>query len=128
MKLVQQMPSFRQGVEITISRGSQNEVIRYNYEGGVPQEIMDAYQQVLGDASARVSVSADFAVKDFGTGTGTMVSVSLSCNQDQQTLLQAINLAGDMARWAAKQEFTKAEVELKQLLPMKAQQGSPNFG
>ena len=90
---------------------------------------MDAYQQVLGNAQARVSVSADVGAKEFGTGASSMVTVSLTCNQVQQTLLSAINLAGEMARWAAKDQLGKTETELQQMLAAKgAVQAQPNYG
>ena len=122
------LPSFRQDVEITISRGDSKEVVRYNYQGEVPKELMDAYQSVLGNAQARVSVSGDMADKEYGNGVGSMVTVTLSCNQDQQTLLQAIELAGSMARWAVKDQLGKTKSEFLQLAQKGATQGNPNYG
>src|SRR4051812_29298488 len=68
----------------------------FTYTGEVPKELMDAYQQVAGDGRARVSVSTDMGVKNFGNGASAMVNVSLTCNQDTATLQQALELAAQM--------------------------------
>lgn len=61
-------------------------------------KFMDRYAQILGNAQARVSVSADMSLKEFGSGAGAMVTVTLSCNQDSATIESAIDLAGELAR------------------------------
>ena len=129
MEVRHPLPSFRQDVQITVVSGGKKETVRYNYVEEVPKEIMDAYQQVLGNAQARVSVSTDMADKEFGNGVGSTVIVSLSCNQDQQTLLQAIELAGQMGRWAVKDQLSKSRAEFQQLSAGKAAiTGNPNYG
>lgn len=95
------------------------------FEGEKPRELMDQYQQLVGDGMASVSVSTDMAVKKFGSGASAMVTISLSCNQDQQTLQRAVGLAADMGRFYAKQFQAQAETELRQLLL--AQGRTPEF-
>lgn len=86
------------------------------YEGETPRELMDAYQQLVGDGNAGVSVSTDMGVKKFGSGAQAMVTISLTCNQDLQTLQQAAELAAQMGRYYAKQYQQQAEGELRALL------------
>lgn len=96
-----------------------------------PKEIMDAYEQVAGNGLARVTVSTDMGIKEFGTGAGSMVTVSLTCNQDQQTMQTALSLAGQMARWFAKENRQLAENELNVIIEQKkleAQNQVPVYG
>lgn len=86
------------------------------YEGEKPRELMDQYQQIAGDGKASISVSTDMALKKFGSGASAMVTVSLTCNQDQQTLQTALGLASAMGRWYAKQFQGEAETELRNQL------------
>lgn len=77
---------------------------------------MDQYQQLIGDANASVSVSTDMGVKKFGSGASAMVTVSLTCNQDQQTIARAIDLAAQTGRYYAKGYQQQAESELRTML------------
>jgi len=78
----------------------------------LPEEYMDKYEKLLGNAQARVTVSADMSLKEFGKGTSAMVSVSLNCNQDEETIGQAIDFAGIIARTYCKEQQKLAEEEL----------------
>lgn len=75
-------------------------------------KFMDQYKKILGDAQARVSVSADMALKEFGSGAGAMVTVTLACNQDKDSIETAIDLAGSMARDYCVEQQKLAEHEL----------------
>jgi hypothetical protein len=86
------------------------------YEGEKPRELMDQYQQIAGDGKASISVSTDMAVKKFGNGASAMVTISLTCGQDQQSLQTALGLAASMGRWYAKQFQAEAEAELRNQL------------
>ncbi len=86
------------------------------FEGERPKELMDAYSQIVGNGLAGVSVSTDMGIKKFGSGASAMVTVSLTCNQDQQTLMQAADLAAQMGRFFVKQYQGQAENELRQML------------
>jgi len=54
-------------------------------------------EEFLGDEGARVSVSLDMSDKNYGTGIGAMVTVQLSCNQDNKTIKKAHSLASELA-------------------------------
>lgn len=98
------------------------------YDGVVPEEIMDAYEQVVGNGLARITVGADMSVKDYGTGASAMVSISLACNQDGKTIDKAVELAGELARNYAKEQRALAEKELESLVQDKtAASGNINF-
>jgi len=87
----------------------------------VPMSIQDAYVRVAGDGKARVSVTVDVGIKDFGTGVSSSCTVSLSCNQDQGTIQEAAQLAGDFARDFAKENRERADIELRQLMEERSQ-------
>lgn len=84
-------------------------------EGDPPEQFMDEYKKIVGDAQGKVSVGTDFSSKSFGKGASVMVNVSLACNQDQQTLLYAIDLAAALARYKAQEHLTLAEAEWEKL-------------
>ena len=82
----------------------------------IRREYMDEIKQLIGDSNARVTVSAEFGIKDFGTGASAMCSVSLTCGQDIPTVEKAAQLAGAMARDIAQEQRTRAEQELQAIL------------
>ena len=53
----------------------------------------DEAEDLLGNAQARVTVSAERAAKYMGAGSSVFCSVSLACNQDLQSIRQARELA-----------------------------------
>lgn len=59
---------------------------------------VDELAVLIGNGLAKVTVSADMAIKDYGSGAGGMCSVTLTCNQDEKTIEKAISLAGSVAR------------------------------
>lgn len=93
--------------------------VHYTFTDEPPKEVMDAYEQVVGNGLAKVAVSTDMGIKDFGTGAGSMVTVSLTCNQDQQTMQTALSLAGQIARWYVKENRQLAENELNAIIEQK---------
>lgn len=115
---VVERPAVGFGLSMTVSLKDSPD-IHFSYTGEVPKELMDAYQQVVGNALARVSVGTDLNIKDFGTGAGAMVNVSLSCNQDQQTIQQALGLCGQMGLWYAQHHRDVAEKELQKVIDQK---------
>jgi len=76
-------------------------------EGEVPmsQEQQDYYKGVIGDGQARVSVGRDLSELDFGSGGKVFVSVSLTCDQSQAGVTQAIQLASQMAGYYVEQHL-----------------------
>jgi hypothetical protein len=108
-----QPPKFSAHMTLSI-KGEPNVV--YTYLKEVPQEIMDEFMKVLGNGQAKVTVSADYSFKDFGTGASSMCAVTLSCNQDEGTIQRAAQLAGWAARKFAQENQGIAEQELRQIL------------
>lgn len=105
-------PKFSAVMELKIQN---QETVRYSSDE-VPMSIQDAYMQVVGDGKARVAVTVDVGIKDFGTGVSSSCTVSLTCGQDQATLQRAAELAGSFARDFAKENQARAEMELQQLI------------
>lgn len=121
------LPKLSATMDITIKvQGEPDFVENFVYSGPLPEEVMDAYQALVGDAKARVTVAADMAIKNYGTGAGAMVSVSLSCNQDEDTIDKAIQMAGQLARSYAVEQRAVAEEELNKKMAGNA--GAPNYG
>ena len=116
MEVVRVQPKFSAGMTLELKG---DPPIHYTFTNEPPKEVMDAYEQVVGNGLAKVAVSADMNIKDFGTGAGSMVTVSLTCNQDQQTLQTALNLAGQIARWYVKENRQLAENELNTIIEQK---------
>lgn len=114
-------PRFRVGVHLTIDKMSHN----FSYPGEKPKELMDRYKAVLGDGKAGISVSTDFSVKSFGNGSSAMVTVSLTCGQDEQSMNAAAELAAGAARYYAAKFQAEGEVELRNQLIAKGR--TPEF-
>jgi hypothetical protein len=120
---VRELPKFFAACRITIP-GKPD--VTYTFSEEVPKEIMDAYEQVVGNGLARVTVSADMSLKDYGNGASSMCSVTLTCNQDEQTIQRAVGLAAGLANYYAKQNRAAAENELK--ASVQSNPGGPRFG
>lgn len=123
-------PRFSAGM--TLSQQNQPD-IHFTFKEEVPKEIMDRFESLVGNALARVSVSKDMGIKDFGTGASAMVTVSLTCNQDEITLSRTAELAAGAAGYFASKFRGEAEVELQRVIEQKKQgqlpQGmKPNYG
>lgn len=102
--------------KITISRtfGGKGKEFLDVAQASLPEEYMDKYKKLLGDGAAKVTVSADMALKEFGSGAGAMVSVSLSCNQDQESIESAVDMAGQLARSYCVEQHKLAEKDLQE--------------
>lgn len=105
-------------VSITRKFGPQGSEIIDVGQTEIPEKYMQDCKKLVGDGLARITVSADMALKDFGSGAGAMVSVSLTCNQDQDTIDKAIDLAGEIARQYCVEQHKLAENELKAAHPL----------
>jgi hypothetical protein len=88
---------------------------------------MDEIKQLVGDGLARVTVSTDFGIKEYGTGASAMCSVSLTCAQDVATIEKAAKLAGEMARDIAQEQRARAEQELAMLMSQRQAGQGPNY-
>lgn len=87
----------------------------------LPKDIMDELKQLIGDGLARVTVSADMGIKDFGTGAGAMATVSLTCDQSVAAVERAAQIAGAMARDIANEQRQRAENELQNIISERGQ-------
>lgn len=114
--------------KITIRRSKVSEAgeVLEQAEMDLPQgKAMDEYQKIRGDGSARVSVGTDMSSKDYGTGAGAMVSVTLSCNQDKDSIERAIELAGSLARAYCTEQRQLAEAEFQKEMQARMTGGAP---
>jgi hypothetical protein len=114
-------------VSATVWPNKSDELTAHDVNPNIPKEVMDEIQQVIGNGLARVTVSADFGIKDYGTGASAMCSVSLTCNQDIQTIERAARIAGDLARDLAQVQRQNAETELQGILAGRTQGGRPPY-
>jgi hypothetical protein len=119
--IVQEWPSV--SMSMKIEQKGQPDIL-YNYEGNVPQEIMDQYQQIVGNGLARVSLGVPMDLKVFGSGAGAHVSVSLTCNQDAQTIGVAHGLCIQSVLHFLKQDLAAALAEFEQLVAMRKAQNN----
>jgi hypothetical protein len=74
----------------------------------IPEEIMAKAEKILGDGAARVSAGVDMARKEFGNGFGVHVSVSLNCNQDDNSIELAAEMVKDLAHGFAEEHYQEA--------------------
>lgn len=128
MEIVRELPKYSASMTVHV-KGHPD--IHFTFTEEPPKDIMDAYEQVVGNGLAKVSVSTDMGIKEFGTGAGSMVTISIACNQDQQTMQTALHLAGQMGRWYAKENRQLAENELNTIIEQKkfeAQNKVPVYG
>ena len=116
MNVVRELPKITAGMTLEVKG---HPAINYTFSGDLPKEVMDAYEQVVGNGLARVSVSADMGIKDFGTGASAMVSISLTCNQDGATIEKAVGLASELARGFTMENRQRAENELAPIIEQK---------
>jgi hypothetical protein len=89
--------------------------ITYTYEGDMAEQMADQYQQIVGNGLARVSVGVPMGLKDYGNGAESSVHISLTCNQDAQTIHAAVQLATAAALHYGKENLVKALTEFDQI-------------
>jgi hypothetical protein len=97
------------------------------YQGEVPMEVQNYAAQVLGNGQARVAVSADFGMKDYGNGASGSVTISLACNQDDATIYNVVGTLSAWTRSYAKQHFEVMDQEFQKMFLSKKQEGGPQF-
>lgn len=118
----QRLPRFEMLVQYHFGKQTH----RHLYVGDIPGEIMDFYQEVVGNGLARVGVTADMADKEYGKGVSCSVYLSLTCNQDQNTINRAAQMASSFALYYVKSQVEAARKEFLQLTAPQAD--TPNFG
>jgi hypothetical protein len=120
------LPKFRASYEV--SRQGKEKVV-FTYEGPIPERLMDEYQKIVGNAQAKVSVTVDMGIKDFGSGISSMASVTLTCDQSEDGIQRANELARELATDFSKQNALRANQEFHQLKEIlnPAPTGGPPF-
>jgi hypothetical protein len=111
MESYHRLPKITGSTEIDINK----QVYTSTHDGEVPKEMADYSQQVKGDGQARVAVSADMAFKDYGNGVSVSVTLSLSCNQDDQTVNNVVQTLSGWSREYCKQSLALARVEYEKM-------------
>ncbi len=91
----------------------------------VSEEIMAFADQVLGNGQARVAVTADMGMKDFGNGATGSVTISLACNQDDTTIGSVFQTLKGWTRQMARQHFEEMDKEFQQVFAQRHPGKSP---
>jgi hypothetical protein len=73
----------------------------YEGEAVMSQEQKDRYKALIGDGLAKITVARDIGEKDFGSGGSVAVTVTLTCDQSEGSVGNAIALANDIANYYA---------------------------
>lgn len=107
------LPKFYASFAININ-GSTKET--YTHEGDVPEELMSAYAKVIGDGNAKVTISCDVSMKDYGSGSSSMAAVTLTCGQTEAQIREAQELAKGLAMEFAYKNSLAAKDMYKGLL------------
>ena len=68
----------------------------------------DAFEDLIGDGDAKIAVSMNMKDSSYGTGFGAHVTVTLTCNQDENTIRDARAMAGSLAQEFLDQSFKEA--------------------
>jgi membrane-bound lytic murein transglycosylase MltF len=82
----------------------------------LPVEIKDKYNSLVGNGLAKVTTSIQFNVKNFGQGVSGFCSVTLTCNQDANTIDEAMNMATQVANDYAEQATNLANQNMAKFL------------
>lgn len=97
-----ELPLTNQVIHVHSNKGGPAETHDvYEGEAKMSQQQQDAYKMLVGDGKARVTVSRELSEADYGNGGKVFVSVTLACDQSQQVINQAVNLAHQVAEGAA---------------------------
>lgn len=83
---------------------------------GIPEEYMGLVDSLIGDGLARVSVGTEVKTSDFGNAASGHVTVTLTCNQSDEAIGQALGIAGDIALRAAEAIQQKSDAVLQGIL------------
>lgn len=84
-------------------------------DGEIPEDLMAFAEQVRGNGQARVSVTTPMDIKIYGNGSGASVTVTLECNQDDETIAGVIRHLGQWTRFFAKEQCLIADEEFRQM-------------
>ncbi len=68
-------------------------------EAQMNQQQADAYQGLVGNGQAKVTVSKELSESDYGSGGKVMVSVTLTCDQSYNVIHGAVQLADQVTTY-----------------------------
>jgi hypothetical protein len=102
-------------VELSVSLDGVRKVFRVRRDP-FSEELMDEMKDLIGDGKARASVSCDMSAKEYGNGAGVSVTLSVSVNQTEADLAEAIKRLGARARAFAKEQLVLAGQEYNSLM------------
>ena len=71
-----------------------------------------ALSECVGDGLAKVTVSGDMAVNDFGTKAGAFVSVNVTCGNSEEEISMAHDVARDMVHKLLQEDIEDMEALL----------------
>lgn len=97
---------------VILVHGADDEKLSYQGVAKMSQTQQDRYQALVGDGKGRVSISRDESVKDYGNGGGVGVTVTLTCDQAEPAVQQAIHLAYELADQAVRYYSDKIRQDL----------------
>lgn len=83
---------------------------------GLPMNAVDKYHALVGNGLAKVTSSIQFNVKSFGQGVSGFCSVTLTCNQDKDTIDEAMSMATQVANDYAEQATNLANQNMSKFL------------
>jgi hypothetical protein len=69
----------------------------------------DELRALVGDGNAKIVVGMDLKESDYGTGFSAFVSVTLTCNQDMETIWLAHGLAEKLASELCSESYVAAK-------------------
>lgn len=120
------LPKFFACFTVTVS-GKQAEVS--TYEGPIPEALMEQYKKVIGDGLAKISIGVDVSLKDYGSGSSSMCTVTLTCGQTEEQIRNAQDLAKNLAMEFAYNNANTAKEVYQALLAQStgAVKGKPNY-
>lgn len=91
-----------------------------------PEDYVDRIEKVLGDANARVSVSGNIGVSDYGNKASASVTVTLTCNQQEGDIVEAHGIAKEIMERFLDEDQRTMEGMLAQALDGGSKQATPS--
>jgi hypothetical protein len=87
------------------------------YEGEIDMSQQQAadLKRIVGDGQAKVTASREISHKDYGNGGSVFVSITLTCDQTQETIDYAAQMAGYLADKNATEQHGQLQQRLSQL-------------
>ena len=94
-------------------------VVNESTETFIPEEYVAPLAECLGDGLARISVSGDLAVNDYGTKAGSHVTVSVTCGNNEEDIEKAHSIARTIMEKCVAEDVNRMEAMLNQRISKK---------